>query len=386
MFFMKCKLKLLQILHLILISIIFSNCNLDQKKGETISIKKNNYRPFNIMIDSIIPLETNNRCILADIGHLEYHNNQFFFWDPIIAKNIYTFDRSGKFLYKLIKGKGPGEYANIKNFALTDSTLVVHNFSKLIYYNLDGNYLYDWIIPKELVFSRYIYFKESIITYGHSPTRNALQNFTGNNFIGFVYDNMILYKVYDTDFEIEIDTFLPFRRDYYSLNTESPFCQYDDHVLLISPITNDIYTYDGKDFRIAYSIDFGKKNFKDKEINLGVKNYFDRIGKEEKWGDMDYINETEEFISFGFLRKVGQITFCVVSKSSKKYAFFDDLFEEKNLNDVLVLNTFGNQFMCVVYPEKLGAQRRDLLTKRYSSQNPLTENSNPVIIFVTVTE
>ena len=42
--------------------------------------------------------------------------------------------------------------------------------------------------------------------------------------------------------------------------------------------------------------------------------------------------------------------------------------------------------MCVVYPEKLGAQRRDLLTKRYSSQNPLTENSNPVIIFVTVTE
>jgi len=54
--------------------------------------------------------------------------------------------------------------------------------------------------------------------------------------------------------------------------------------------------------------------------------------------------------------------------------------------NIQIMGTYKNQFICLVKPYDLSEKGRNYLTKEYNLAEPITENSNPVILFVTVTE
>jgi hypothetical protein len=92
----------------------------------------------------VIPLETNNSCLLSDPS-IKYVSDS----DIWIKDNqaIYRFDKkSGCLLFKLDKkGQGPEEYLSISDFVIDykTQTISIYNLNgkKLLMYNFDGKYL-----------------------------------------------------------------------------------------------------------------------------------------------------------------------------------------------------------------------------------------------------
>lgn len=76
------------------------------------------YNSDTSIIQSIryIPLETNEKSILGDIGKLLYLNGMFYIHDRK-QMSIYQFDKWGNFVKKIgTIGRGPGEYVSIQAF------------------------------------------------------------------------------------------------------------------------------------------------------------------------------------------------------------------------------------------------------------------------------
>jgi len=361
--------------------------NIGVKKVEIISINEENHGDFSLNIDRVIPLETNSNCLLGEFFRkVEFYNNQFFLHEELESKNIFSFDQFGKFRFKFNKGKGPGEILSIHGFSFLNDTLVLVDGREHKYFDLDGNYIGEWSVPDDFYISNFIQFKSNLFVYGKFPAKTAFKSWDRKNPEEFYGNNITLYKVYDSNFKEELDYFVPISREYSPSSNYTHFYKYEDHIIMLSPPSNNIYIYDGDEHYLAYTLDFGRKNFNNKEIDLGSNNYFKMIRKKERWGSLDNILETKDYISVGFLKGIGIPSFCIFSKKTKKFAYFENIFEKEKLNDVLVLNANGDQFICLIKPFDLSDERRQLLTERFSLSEPITENSNPVIIFATVKE
>jgi len=114
------------------------------------------------IVESIeyIPLETHTNCLIGII-----RNNQ----DIIVSNNYilvycsstrlcHLFSRTGKFLTKIgNRGNGPGEYLNVSLFSIDEKKQQIilskntgRDAGQLMYYNLDGKYLYSISVDRRL--------------------------------------------------------------------------------------------------------------------------------------------------------------------------------------------------------------------------------------------
>jgi len=99
------KSLLLILINFITIS-MFSQQSLDFKTKDAISFKMND---FSI---KIIPLQTNDNCILGEIYQAQIEVNFFYLLDGA-TNTIFIFDKSGKYISKInAYGNGPGKYSN----------------------------------------------------------------------------------------------------------------------------------------------------------------------------------------------------------------------------------------------------------------------------------
>lgn len=93
-----------------------------------------------------VKLETNEDCLIGRIGQVKRVNDKLVILD-LSTHKILVFSDKGKFLNQIgRKGKGPGEYLDIRNgFAidpLTNDVIIVNKARKvLIRYRLDGEFL-----------------------------------------------------------------------------------------------------------------------------------------------------------------------------------------------------------------------------------------------------
>jgi len=87
---------------------------------------------------SIVPLETNEDCLISKIDKIEIKNGNIFIKDDL-AKSVYVFDLKGKYKGKVnAVGAGPGEYVTLSYMTVTDSSIVVldHDIGKQIEYRI----------------------------------------------------------------------------------------------------------------------------------------------------------------------------------------------------------------------------------------------------------
>ncbi|HWK56405.1 MAG TPA: 6-bladed beta-propeller [Parapedobacter sp.] len=92
-----------------------------------------------------IPLETNERSLIAEIDKVVFHKDRFYVLDKRYASlNVYS--KAGKYIQSIGKmGRGPGEFSTLMDFMLDpedESLLLLSNNEQAVFvYDLEGNHL-----------------------------------------------------------------------------------------------------------------------------------------------------------------------------------------------------------------------------------------------------
>lgn len=87
----------------------------------------------------LIPLETNDSCLISDIDVIKKRNNRYYIQSG--RKSLHVFDENGKFLRKIGSiGEGPGEYSILSDFDVDKECVYLLALHKLYVYDLSGEF------------------------------------------------------------------------------------------------------------------------------------------------------------------------------------------------------------------------------------------------------
>ena len=254
----------LQVAKLLLLQLLVSStlsCN-TQKEGRFVSGKHTNTvdmsqiggdKKFNwkAVIDDIqiIPLETSDKSLVSRIDRLEYSPELgFFIMDCRSRPSLMSFDSNGKFRFKLIPGKGPGEFNEIRSFQLTKKSVDVLERYDVFHYDANGvfvsrtriggqDFLNTYSNPTDFVYAE----NNVYIWTGSLGVRNFKQN-----------DVFAMYSL-SKDKNVE---------KYFRLNNGimggMRFYKTKENTLIVPPITSDtIFAISSQGVFPKYYIDFG---------------------------------------------------------------------------------------------------------------------------------
>lgn len=92
----------------------------------------------NIKIDTLIPFETKNNCLISEIQSAKYYKDYLFIHD-FRFNNLFCFQSNGKFLRKIgRKGKGPSEYLEIRDFQIVDDKIYILDYNRIHIFNFNN--------------------------------------------------------------------------------------------------------------------------------------------------------------------------------------------------------------------------------------------------------
>lgn len=90
----------------------------------------------------IIPIETNDHCLIAEVTKVCIQDNKIFIIDEL-SKGVYIFNRDGSYLSKIqAVGSGPEEYSHFNDIVILEDRVGVlaPAANKILFYNFDGNF------------------------------------------------------------------------------------------------------------------------------------------------------------------------------------------------------------------------------------------------------
>lgn len=144
---MNIKNKIVRVVSFLIAPIIFLSCNSPSNKEvnsdlkpleypveldiETLINRKAKMLSFNEIIDTIefIPLETKNECLVGRILNTVFNSDYIFINQP---SGIFQFSSGGNFIRQVgQRGRGPGEYMQMRDIILVNDTLFVKGRHKV---------------------------------------------------------------------------------------------------------------------------------------------------------------------------------------------------------------------------------------------------------------
>lgn len=334
-----------------------------------------------------LPLQTNEDCIFGNITKLIVRDHFFWIFDDL-TNSIFCFDEDGNFKFKISKeGKGPGEYIKINDFIYYDKCIYVLDVGsgKILVYDNSGEFKFE--IRERVYSTSFEKMDENFVFYLAFMQNERYKK--GNQFQNFIITDSLLRKV---------NAFLPFSKE-IAANTiiRSPrnLQRYGQEVLIWQPLDNRIYLYNNHLLTAKYKIDFGEEN---EEIQSAIMKQVSspnwNAGKtEELMGQFNYCSiidlvDTESFLHFIY----------------RQNEYFHFVFFIKGTGKVIDLSarTDGNSSPVPLINDIDGVLHYPLLTSSSDTvysyanayelivnnhenpgiKNSLTENSNPVIVFI----
>lgn len=257
-----------------------------------------------------IKLETNDKCLIGNIRDLQFDLNRIFVFDKD-HQSIYEFNNNGKFICKIgQKGRGPGEYNNLWNFAIDRKhkqvCILDHAGMKLIFYNYKGKFLKT--TPLYYRLGALSFFNDYTFSLTRTEDNDHIPNFekhqiTISKSSDFVPLNYILSNIpnpYQTGFNLADQR--PFR-------TSNNGIYYSD---ILSPDT--IWLSDGTKYRAAIYIDLHRNaplfSQKDKET-LTNETYFKKTQSNGAYMHDYFISPNFIVISLSINpNKEGEVFYC----------------------------------------------------------------------------
>lgn len=113
----------------------------------SLKIKTKNVSKLNLLniasLDKIIPLETNDECLITSIGKVFVTDSSLIVWDKG-SNNVFIFDNTGRYQHSIgNKGPSPEEYINIGDVQMNNDTIQLLDVTtrRIINYNISGKFI-----------------------------------------------------------------------------------------------------------------------------------------------------------------------------------------------------------------------------------------------------
>jgi hypothetical protein len=258
----------------------------------------------------IVKLETNDACLITDIGQIEIKDSLLFITDMTwTGIRLFVFNMDGKFIAQIgNEGQSGSEYILLNTFFIKDSSVFIVDDVKceFLEYDFEGKYRRSHKIPMNFISrSRQAIFSDD----------NRLLLHRGISGLGM--DDNMAYSLIDMK-NLELTgkyfTYDPIKLDnhicYYSRH---PMVKVDDGIDFIMPLCDTVYTYSSSSFSPRYIIETPKKmaskhqmpplskSYFSDVIDLGMQGFFTGFTALFETKDNIYLNYQDGIIAGYFL-------------------------------------------------------------------------------------
>jgi|GEM_PF-3839425 len=337
-----------------------------------------------------LPLQTDEDCIFGNITKLIVKDHCFWIFDDL-TNSIFCFDENGNYKFKISdEGKGPGEYLKINDFIYYNKCIYVLDVGsgKILVYDNLGKFKNE--INKRIYSTSFEKIDENFIFYSAFMQNERYKN--KNQFQNLIITDSLFRKV---------DVFLPFSKKIAAnaiLRSPRNLQKYGQEVLIWQPLDNNIYTYDNHLPTVKYKIDFGEENKEVQSVitkqvsspNWNAGKTEDLINQLNYCSIIDYV-ETKSFLHFIYRQKE-YFHFVFFIKENRKVIDLSAK-SEKNSPPVPLINdidgvlhyplltsssdtvySYANAYELIINDPKNPCIKQSLIT----------ENSNPIIVFIKI--
>jgi hypothetical protein len=193
---------------------------------------------------SILPLETNEDCLLSSIRKIEVTKDYIYILN---GNEFHIFHSDGSFYKKIKKGRGPGEISYPMGFSINESYnefVIIERGNILHFFDLDAQY------------QKTLTLKTSI----NNLIRLDQNKLLFNSGMPFKYESNIT-QMYNDKADSTIKKYLPTDNwvlKNFPLITYENFQQIDNEIFYYASNSRTLYKYDNNDFVPETILDFGK--------------------------------------------------------------------------------------------------------------------------------
>ena len=307
-------------------------------------------------LDSVSYVSLDSKNLIAHISELQYKNNRYYIVDDI-SKKLAVFDSVGHALFEIdAVGRGPGEYAEIADFYVTDEHIIIlsRNLKKIITYDLEG------IVLEEVSIDDYINglrpTESGYITYSTIGIRSSEDERPPG------ITELILSPERHINKPLQV-----FGGSYaqYAYAQHVHFTEGNDGSYLLLNPSDTIFSYKDDSLGVKYILDFGKKNIPKKHKELAnLPHNYDFLDGKSYIVNKDYLIETDDFVFLEF--KSGTYHKLIHYKRRNK-SFFSRyfMFEISNISDLLlysfpIFKKDDKHVVSVIYRDELEGELKDL--------------------------
>lgn len=368
---------------LIFASLLLYSCGHGQNDNESDSdplqvvvVPEQADMPIDSIIEKVdyIKLGDTGDVLIGDVSKLWITPQHIVIVDKFKAMSIFVFDRSGNAQAVINRlGRGPQEYTSLTDVCLTpDQQRIVvldNSKKKLLYYNMEGDFLYDkntsfWIGDLAYADEQHIIAK----TYGAQNEDPGLTSYENKD------DNLYI-----------LDTLMHIKQS--MMPRTAILKQFEDRLYVNAIHGDTIYRVAGSDglvpqYRLDMSAINGVTNFGEESMEKVME-----IRKNNAYFPNDYV-DGKDFALFRFSMPVAPYMQLVMHNkhTGQNYSIEGTSKKALNIYFMEVSYAFDDQFVAAIPAFRFvgdntpmpGSEQRAVIQKN------LTDEDNPVLLFYTL--
>ena len=353
------------------------------------SLRLNSSEGFEVA--KYLPLETNDSCLLERINNIIFENDLLFILDDN-EKVLTIFDHKGQFINRIDRsGNGPNEYFRIGAFDVKDSLIYIYDNikNKMHSYEFNG----QWVATKDMAVKFHVFHilpdNSYFMTTGHRQNEFIPSIKCHDYLLGYP-DSLIIRKGFLRNKA----------RDKLS-DQVNPWeiIDYMDTILFLPRYGQSIYQLT-PDYKIKerYRILFDKP-VTEEALERADPGYLGRDIRDQGYQFLEcQWRETPEYACFSFSshrisRNYRSAGFCFYSKKRRTVLSYNsDMMDPAFFHFMTPLTTYKDQFVSILWPNEIAERiKRSPGNNTYDPEllqllSKLKEDDNPVLIFFKVKE
>jgi hypothetical protein len=199
----------------------------------------------------IVPLETNDSCLISEIIKVILWQDRIFILDGYLTASVVIFDSSGKWINTISrKGQGPDEYLRVSDIFVDEEEqllcILCPANQKLMLFDKNGQLQKQEKLPNRLIFMEKT--SEGYVACAHNLSTPPLYNSN-------IYTLSSDFKIKSQHFEI------PKEWESRSSGYNTKFAKYKSDIYYYPSFSNIVYRISNDYVSEFYKYDFGKYNF-----------------------------------------------------------------------------------------------------------------------------